>query len=59
MDCNITMLLLCLAACQGDGRMSEEGTSGQGGETHGKGMSSGSRLVYQILHTYLYPYLTT
>ncbi len=38
--------------------MSEGGPSGQGGVTLGKGMNSGSRLVYQILHTYLY-YLTT
>ena len=55
---NLTASVVILS-CQGDGRVSEGGPSGQGGVTLGKRMNSGSRLVYQILHTYLYPYLTT
>ncbi len=50
------ILLFCLV--KGGGRVIEGGPSGQGGVTLGKRMNSGSRLVYQILHTYLYPYLT-
>ncbi len=49
LDSVILSLSFCL--CQGDGRMSEGGPSGQGGVTLGKRKNSGSRLVYQILHT--------